>query len=237
MSFWDLIFRAGSRIEHKAPRLGTRLMLAAARRNSEPEVHAMPALADHARISIDVGANWGLYTGTLLPLSRDVVGFEPNPVLAAQLRRAFPGTRIEGCALGATEGIARLAIPLQPDGTPIPGWATLGDHDFDRTDGVEVPVRRLDDFGFQGVGFIKIDVEGFEMQVLDGAAGTIARERPAMMIECSNPDPQPLVDRVVALGYRAGFWLGGAIRPFSEWHSGLVGWHGGPPNNLIFRPD
>ena len=37
MSFWNLIFRAGSRIEHVAPRLGVGLMLAAARRDRAGE--------------------------------------------------------------------------------------------------------------------------------------------------------------------------------------------------------
>ena len=47
----------------------------------------------------------------------------------------------------------------------------------------EVEVRRLDDFAFENVRFIKADVEGSEREVLDGARETIARDRPALLLE------------------------------------------------------
>jgi hypothetical protein len=41
----------------------------------------------------------------------------------------------------------------------------------------------LDDFGFQECSFLKIDVEGHEVEVLQGAIETIARTRPRILIE------------------------------------------------------
>jgi FkbM family methyltransferase len=222
------------RFERFAPRFAAQMMLATARRNGEPELHVLPGLASHKRLSIDIGANWGPYTGALLPVSRAVIAFEPNPVMAAKLRRSFPDAQVENCALGATKGSATLKIPLQANGKPSTGWATLSDdRAFERSESVEVPVRRLDDFGFHGVGLIKIDVEGFEMQVLDGGWETIARERPNMMIECDQP--AALVERLATLGYSAGYWHDGEVRPFDTWRADLVGWYGGPPNNFLFR--
>jgi FkbM family methyltransferase len=48
---------------------------------------------------------------------------------------------------------------------------------------VAVPRRKLDDYDFDAVGFIKIDVEGHELSVLRGASNTIERHRPLMLIE------------------------------------------------------
>lgn len=50
----------------------------------------------------------------------------------------------------------------------------------------EVTVVRLDDAVQQHVDFIKVDVDGMEMEVLEGCRGLIARDRPKIMIEVQN---------------------------------------------------
>ena len=50
-------------------------------------------------------------------------------------------------------------------------------------DGTDIPVVTLDSMNLSGVSFIKIDAEGWECDVLDGARETIARCRPTMLIE------------------------------------------------------
>jgi hypothetical protein len=51
---------------------------------------------------------------------------------------------------------------------------------------VEVPAERLDAFDLRSVGFIKIDVEGHEVAVLEGARETIRRERPNLVVEATD---------------------------------------------------
>ena len=51
---------------------------------------------------------------------------------------------------------------------------------------VEVPAERLDAFDLRSVGFIKIDVEGHEVAVLEGARATIRRERPSLVVEATD---------------------------------------------------
>ena len=46
-----------------------------------------------------------------------------------------------------------------------------------------VPMRTLDSFGLQNVDYIKLDVEGFELFVLEGARETLLRCRPVVTVE------------------------------------------------------
>jgi FkbM family methyltransferase len=64
-----------------------------------------------------------------------------------------------------------------------------------------VPLARLDSFGFEPVALLKIDVEGMEMLVLDGAAETIARDRPILFVEHHKVDREALARRIAAWGY------------------------------------
>jgi len=51
---------------------------------------------------------------------------------------------------------------------------------------VDVKTRRLDGFGFQNVSFIKIDVEGYEIDVLDGCDAVLRQQKPTLLIEAEN---------------------------------------------------
>ena len=55
---------------------------------------------------------------------------------------------------------------------------------------VSVPQETLDSYGFTDVDIIKIDVEGYEFQVLEGAVNTIAQNRPIIQIECVEIQPR-----------------------------------------------
>ena len=55
---------------------------------------------------------------------------------------------------------------------------------------VQVPQLTLDSYNFAEVDVIKIDVEGYELQVLDGAVNTIAQNRPIVQIECVETQPR-----------------------------------------------
>lgn len=55
---------------------------------------------------------------------------------------------------------------------------------------VQVPQHTLDSYSFTDVDIIKIDVEGYELQVLEGAVNTIAQNRPIVQIECVEIQPR-----------------------------------------------
>lgn len=70
---------------------------------------------------------------------------------------------------------------------------------------VEVQSYRLDDLSISDVGFIKIDVEGYELEVLQGAKKTIASSRPNLIVEIEEKHVkrpiQDLLNEVCSYGY------------------------------------
>ena len=72
------------------------------------------------------------------------------------------------------------------DGVLVTGCATVSDNasaTYPDYQGVDVPMERLDDIYSGPCGFIKIDVEGHQQAVLDGAVETIRRCQPRMLVE------------------------------------------------------
>ncbi len=126
----------------------------------------------------DIGANVGEYAETFSSLGATVVAAEPNPSCCESLYRLahMRNVRVEGCAVGATPGNATLRICDHSE------LSTLSDEWYERSHGsetyqgvrwldeVQVPVVTLDLLVRRhGVPvFIKIDVEGYEENVVNG---------------------------------------------------------------------
>jgi FkbM family methyltransferase len=144
-----------------------------------------------------------------------VEAFEPNPVCARTLT-ACGARNITSHTVGLSsrEGEFALYVPLSGKKL-ITSYGSF----VEPTGGVDyhaltVPVRRLDDYAFTEVDFIKIDVEGHELAVIRGATETIEREHPVLMIEieqrhlreCAIGD---VFQEILALGYSGSFFLKG----------------------------
>jgi FkbM family methyltransferase len=129
----------------------------------------------------DVGANEGRLTQTFAELGATVVAVEPNPGLAGRVRARY-GSRsvtVEATALGDSEGVATLRLGRDSGHSTVsPDWQdAVGDGAEDRWSGsVDVPVTTLDALiARHGTpDFVKIDVEGFEPQVLSGLHEPVA---------------------------------------------------------------
>ena len=188
------------------------------RRRGEAELRLLPFLVPPDRTALDVGANKGIYTSVLAELAPRVVAFEPNPLIFQALRRVFPdNVEFLNLALSDAGGESDLVVARKRDGSLAHvGGSLRGDKavgDFER---YRVPVARLDDLGIDEVGFIKIDVEGFEAQVLDGARETIRRDRPTLLIELEEQHRHRPIDGLIAeveaLGYLALFLYRGRLQ-------------------------
>lgn len=130
---------------------------------------------------VDVGANVGYYTlmaAAAVGESGRVLAFEPSPYAFGRLAETLRSNGVSNVlafpvGLGGVSGALPLFMP-QRRGNHTPSMVAAG-----RGGGLEVPVRRLDDclaeLGVERVDLMKIDVEGFEPNVVEGAAGYITR--------------------------------------------------------------
>ena len=215
-------------------------------RRGERELRLVPLLADPRRVSVDAGANRGVWTEVLRRHSRRVCAFEPNPKMCAELRRcARPDVEVFPLALSDRSGHADLLVPQNDRGYSNQGAslspARIGDGRF----GVmRVETRRLDDLALDDVGFIKIDVEGHELEVLEGARETLRRHRPTLVVEIEERHhTRPIAEllaTVCGFGYHALCLQRGTLRPSAQFD--LVAWHSKPASradyvfNWIFLP-
>ena len=211
----------------------------------------LPLLCNRELISVDVGANAGVYTWHLRRLSRQVHAYEPISELAEALRASISGIVVHGYAVSDEAGSAVLRIPIFA-GSQYRALASLS-QSFDRADDVReirVQVRRLDDEGLDRLGFMKIDAEGHERRVLAGARGLLARDHPTLLVEIEERHAPGAIDGTVRdlaeLGYRAYFLHGQTMRPISEFDRATMqdpsqmdanGWAAGTyVNNFVFLP-
>lgn len=130
------------------------------------------------RVFVDVGAHVGLWA---YQAERDfdrVISFEP----VEDFREIYPfnmrTTNWEcfPCALGARDG----SVALKVNATDTGCTHITGDGD--------VPLRTLDSFDLPRIDLMKIDVEGFERDVVEGARDTLVRTRPVMVVEQKGND-------------------------------------------------
>ena len=152
------------------------------------------ALARQARVILDVGANTGIFAllaARMQPEAR-ILSFEPHPLVAMSLARnvALSGARnveVLPTALGTESGFATLFTSVSDSLTSL-----------DKThisDPVEltVPIAPLDkimsDRKVVGVDLVKVDVEGWELPVFQGAAATFAKDRPVVIFEALGDSP------------------------------------------------
>ncbi len=191
--------------------------------NLERELKHLDVIVPRGGMAIDVGANVGLWCYRLSSHFDRVEAFEPQPRCYDIVHRAkLPGVSLHREALSSKDGAAVLKIPAHW-GLRIPGMASLNAMDGNYEE-VTVETRRLDEFDFRGVNFIKIDVEGHESDVLAGGRETILREKPVMVIEIeqrhlSFPFTQ-VIESVVTLGYEAFFLSRGELHPFADFDYG-----------------
>ena len=131
-------------------------------------------------VVIQAGGNCGVWPRALAPLFNQVITFEPDPVNYFALChniREFPNVHPFNYALG--DDNAQRVDMFKPD------------HEQDNCGALQVrpsqdgqiPVMRLDDLKPPGCDLLYLDIEGFELRALGGAASLIDTFRPVIVLE------------------------------------------------------
>lgn len=177
----------------------------------EPETNFIRKHVGVDQHVIDIGARHGWFSCVMsqgVGSMGHVYCYDPDPIAATHVRECitvnrFENVSFEGCALGAEAG--RLSF----DGAD----ATLQTNGHVGSNVITVDVKRLDDLlenRAHPISFIKIDVEGAEHMVFEGARELITRDRPVILMELNDPLSRrvsgvPVMDTVAYLrefGYR-----------------------------------
>jgi FkbM family methyltransferase len=152
-------------------------------------------LAERSKTIADIGANTGLYSiiSAKSNPQANIIGFEPNPSNLVRLKKNIAlnqvsNIRIEEQAVGDTAGTVSFTIPA--DGSISDTSSVLGDFSKATYQGkiqwkeITVPQTSLNDF-FSGaqVDLVKIDVEGYEVSVFNGAVEFFKKNKPVILCE------------------------------------------------------
>jgi FkbM family methyltransferase len=142
---------------------------------------------------LDIGANIGLYSvvaAKRIGPSGRVYAFEPVPENIAFLRKNLEvngvadRVAVQEAAAGEADGELEIFLSDRQIGTHSAAKLAGGGGSS-----VKVPMRSVDTFvnnnGVNRVDVVKIDVEGYDFQVLQGALQTLRRHKPTLFIEYS----------------------------------------------------
>jgi FkbM family methyltransferase len=174
-----------------------------------PKISACLELCGNRRkVAIDVGAHVGLWSWYLADHFDQVLCFEPvqahRQCWQKNMERVAHKAELYPFALGESDGFVRMKTEQTSTGdTWVEGKG-------------DIPMRRLDAFGFRNVSFIKVDTEGYEYLVLRGAEDTILENKPVICVEQKPGKAQKFglgetaaVEYLKSLGYRVHREMGG----------------------------
>lgn len=161
---------------------------------------------------VDVGVNIGYHS---LAMHREtgcaIVGFEPNPkhfAVAGENCKGLP-IQIFNAALGSRKEVIKMTD------IDIDGEGNYGETKQDDEGTVEAQCVTLDSLNVPKIDGMKIDVEGFELEVMKGAEKTINKYRPVIFYEALELDWTGCYDFLDRKGYKQ-YWVACYNTPMKE---------------------
>ena len=160
---------------------------------AQHEINLIAYFIQPGSVVVDAGAFIGTHArafSTLVGKSGKVLAFEPrrNAVeIMNENAKLSPigNVSVINSALGAAERKLTVAITHANSNINY-GALTLEPLISQDDSGEEITVTTLDAYKFERLDFVKIDVEGMELDVLKGAVETIERCRPVIFVECNS---------------------------------------------------
>ena len=183
----------------------------AIKKNYDKELESIKKFSDKSKDALDIGVYRGVYSFQLSKYFNFVHSFEPNPLLFPyldkNLKKILNNIQLYNCALSDSNGETKLKLPIRSKSifkNNVEELFQLGaasihpNNKFNDYKEVIVKKKKLDDFKLSNkIGFIKIDVEGHEIEVINGGKETIVNNMPVLLVEIEQRHTQSSVTKSI----------------------------------------
>ena len=202
-------------------------------RDDWAELRFMCQNLSRGQVAVDLGTYKGAYTYWMrqrVGPSGTVYAFEPQPCQVQYLRGVFSAMHydnVEAVPLAVSDrcGPRQLHVPAGLGKSHMASLENVGAiREMGETHSVDTTT--LDAFfenHSRGPDFLKIDVEGHELAVLNGGLRTLEDHRPTILLECegrhrSNGGVWPVLNLLQSLGYEGSFFLNRRRLPLAKFN-------------------
>ncbi len=190
----------------------------------DAEMAYVSNLLKEKRRFLDIGANIGIYSFHFKDSFKSIDAFEPLKEISYRLEHfQNPSFKVHNCALSNKKGEFKIYIPYL-SGKAISSLASLEKRNGDcevRT----IKVDKIDNYDFDDVDLIKIDVEGHEEYVIEGARNVIKKNMPILIVEIEQRHLKKKINEVfqsiLKLNYDGFFLQNGNLTPLNEFNHDL----------------
>ena len=208
-------------ITPKSFQLGLRYNYLKYRNKLDQEMFYVESLLNNRRRFLDIGSNIGTYSYYFAKLMKNVEAFEPFTESTIYLKNLNnKNIKIHNIALSDKSNIQEFFIPII-DNYPISALASL--QPINRNNEFQkrlVQVHTLDEYNFLDVDLIKIDAEGHEVDIINGALKTLKINKPILLVEIEQrhilKPINEIFNTISLLKYKGFFLQQGVLKSISD---------------------
>lgn len=132
--------------------------------------------------AVDIGSNYGIYSFLFSKFFKKVESFEPIKKHFIETNNLFSNVKVYNYALGNKEYYGNINVPII-NNRLIYGFSSIHTT-FENSISEKIYVKKFDKiFKCKSLAFMKIDVEGYEVEVIKGALESIKKFKPIIMVE------------------------------------------------------
>ena len=206
----------------------------AIKKNYEKELKVIERYSDKTKDALDIGVYRGVYSYKLSEYFKTVHSFEPNPLLypylEKNLNKIIKNIKLYNIALSDNNEETELKLPLRTTSMFKDnieelfqlGAATMHPaNKIEKYKKIPIKTKKLDDIELKNeIGFIKIDVEGHEKNVLKGGEKIIKKNKPPLLVEIekrhSGKDVIETIEFINSYGYNAYYLKNNDLQEISK---------------------